>query len=94
MRKKSDNFKADVKEDEDNILSELKLIRFEAYYDKKMSLEEVNLEMRKLIDMKTNIQQTNEKQSNTKFIRQTVNSNVIPDYAYPFKHDKMTCNIF
>ena len=59
-----------------------------------MSLDEVNEEMRKLINETTKVSQTNEKQTNTKFSRQGANSNIIPDYAYPFKQDKISCTIF
>lgn len=82
-----------IEEEKDNILNELKLIKFEGSEKKDMSLEEVNREMMKLINESVKIPQNNEKQTNTKFSRQTANSNVIPDYAYPFKQDKFSCNI-
>jgi len=95
IRKKSDNVKSfqKIEEKKDNIFSDLKLIKFEGIYKKEMTLEDVNKEMMKLIDESANIPQNNEKTSNTKFSRQSVNSNIIPDYAYPFKQDKLSCFI-
>jgi hypothetical protein len=58
-----------------------------------MSPDEVNKEMLKLINEAANISQNNDKLSNTKFSRQTANSYIITDYAYPFKQDKISCSI-
>ena len=71
----------------------MKLIKFEGSEKKQMSLDDVSKEMTKLINESVNIPQNNEKQTNTKFSRQSANSNIIPDYGYPFKQDKFSCDI-
>lgn len=72
---------------------ELKLINFEGLQNKEKSLDEVTQELTKLIASSA-IPVNNEKQNNSKFVRQSGNSNVIQDYAYPFKQDKLFCTIF
>lgn len=89
---KSELLNNQIKQEEDNILSELKPVKFEGLYKKEMNSEEIKNEIQKLLN-ECLVPQTNEKQSNPKFGRQAVNNN-LPDYTYPFKEDKISCTIF
>lgn len=94
--KNPSNLQQEDDENNDNILNQLKLIKFEGINAKNMSIDEVHKEMTKLInESKSNIINNNENKSNLKSNRSAhlSGNNIIYDYGYPFKQDKLSCNI-
>jgi len=83
-----------IKQQNKDILSELKPVKFEGLSKKELSADEITKEIQKLLSECPNVPQSTEKPANTKFNRQNSrNANSIQDYTYPFKEDKFSCNI-